>query len=523
MSDFFISRRLFSFFIVGLLGTPLVGCREESVVGNSNPATTAFGPTLVIKANATGLSAEEMSSLIAAPIEKHFAALDELPLVEAICTAGQAEFILHTRSGCNLKRLESLIRDRVASAKESLPQIVDEAGLQIQSKTAPLFIVTVYSPDGKFDSQYLRNFVRKELRDQLTRIPGVGEVSVVGMNPPSDEVLVKQYPGIALLLAPTGDAKAAEVAADLQKRLGEIRPELPSGMLLTLPINAARLQASETNLVLELQPPDGTDEPRKLAALKNVCAMLQEFRGLKNLVGFSRNPVETAGNNPCIVLSIAGDESRSTEQRAALQQLCDTNSTMRVRLKSFGKPDESTLRAAISGPDVKVADELSGKLAEQLRQTGKHRAEQQRSPSAIVPGITVKLDSSKLATLGITNAEIAASLSETLNQPLKADQTRGTIALPNNSNLSSAGGLAQLRVKNSTGQEIALSDVAGIESVPMKLVVYRVNNQPAVLLAVQTRGGQNSKEAREQINTSFNAAREGMMLGEEYKLTWLED
>ena len=63
----------------------------------------------------------------------------------------------------------------------SLPQSVQVQGVNVQKKsTAILEIVTLTSPDGRFDSLYLSNYATIRLKDELARLPGVGNVNVFG-------------------------------------------------------------------------------------------------------------------------------------------------------------------------------------------------------------------------------------------------------------------------------------------------------------------------------------------------------
>jgi multidrug efflux pump subunit AcrB len=525
LSDFKFQRRLFCLFFAGI-GAILPGCNEEATAGKSNTATAAFGPTLVIKANAPGFSAENMATLIAAPIEKQLAAFETLPLVESISTEGQVEFLLHTKTGCNLKQVESLIGDRLASLKESLPQAVNDTGLQIQTKTAPLFVVAVYSPEGKHDNVSLSYVVKITLREQLAHVQGVGEVTVLGAGSAGDDVTVKQHSGIALLLAPTVDAKPAEIATALKQRLEELRSELPEGILLTLPINTTDMpDPRETLLLLEMQLPQGTDASQRSMELSGANTRLRDVPGIKSWVGFTRHPLESGNHNLCMVVHAAANEPEQAPKkvREAIQKQFAPSMGMKVRLKSFGKPDATVIRAAVSGPDVMLADDLAGKLVDKLQDSRSYTAEQQRSPLEIKPRFSVKLDRSKLAAHGVTSAEIMAALGKTLGVMPHEDTAREQISIPDSPQPASASSLAQCRVTNAQGNEIALNELATIETVPAKMVVYRVNNQPAVLLTAQTVGEQTQKDAREQIGALFAAARGSVTNGDEYKLTWLEE
>ena len=73
------------------------------------------------------------------------------------------------------------MQNRVSSAMAALPQSVQVQGVNVQKKsTAILEIVTLTSPDGRFDSLYLSNYATIRLKDEIARLPGVGNVNVFG-------------------------------------------------------------------------------------------------------------------------------------------------------------------------------------------------------------------------------------------------------------------------------------------------------------------------------------------------------
>ena len=75
-----------------------------------------------------------------------------------------------------------LVQNRVASALASLPPAVQQQGVTTQKKsTAILQIVTLTSPDGRYDSLFLSNYATINLQDVLARLPGVGNVTIFGI------------------------------------------------------------------------------------------------------------------------------------------------------------------------------------------------------------------------------------------------------------------------------------------------------------------------------------------------------
>src|ERR687887_1471602 len=74
-----------------------------------------------------------------------------------------------------------LVQNRVSSALSQLPQAVQAQGVVVQkNSTAILQIVTLTSPDARYDSLYLANYATINLKDEIARLPGVGNVVVFG-------------------------------------------------------------------------------------------------------------------------------------------------------------------------------------------------------------------------------------------------------------------------------------------------------------------------------------------------------
>ncbi len=83
--------------------------------------------------------------------------------------------------GTDLNFAQVLVQNRVASALSSLPQSVQNQGVTVQKKsTAILLFVTLTSPNATYDSLFLSNYATINIRDELSRLPGVGNVTVFG-------------------------------------------------------------------------------------------------------------------------------------------------------------------------------------------------------------------------------------------------------------------------------------------------------------------------------------------------------
>jgi HAE1 family hydrophobic/amphiphilic exporter-1 len=83
--------------------------------------------------------------------------------------------------GIDLNFAQVLVQNRVSSALSQLPQSVQNQGVTVQKKsTAILLFVTLTSPNSTYDSLYLSNYATINIRDELSRLPGVGNVTVFG-------------------------------------------------------------------------------------------------------------------------------------------------------------------------------------------------------------------------------------------------------------------------------------------------------------------------------------------------------
>jgi HAE1 family hydrophobic/amphiphilic exporter-1 len=83
--------------------------------------------------------------------------------------------------GTDLDTAQVLVQNRVASALAQLPDAVQKQGVTVQKKeTAILLIATLTSTDGRFDRLYLANYATINIRDELSRLPGVGDVNIFG-------------------------------------------------------------------------------------------------------------------------------------------------------------------------------------------------------------------------------------------------------------------------------------------------------------------------------------------------------
>src|SRR4249919_710221 len=139
-------------------------------------------PTVQVTTRYPGASARTVIDTVALPIEQQVNGVEGMIYMQSYAAAdGSYSLTVTFNIGTDLNFAQVLVQNRVSSALSSLPQAVQVQGVNVQKKsTAILQIVTLGSPDGRYDSLYLSNFATIRLKDDIARLPGVGSVSVFG-------------------------------------------------------------------------------------------------------------------------------------------------------------------------------------------------------------------------------------------------------------------------------------------------------------------------------------------------------
>ena len=140
-------------------------------------------PTVQVTTTYPGASAKTVVENVALPIELQVNGVEGMIYMQSYSTdAGTYTLTVTFQIGTDLDFAQVLVQNRVSTALASLPASVQAQGLTVQKKsTSILQIVSLNSPDGRFDSLYLSNFATINLVNELARLPGVGNVNVLGV------------------------------------------------------------------------------------------------------------------------------------------------------------------------------------------------------------------------------------------------------------------------------------------------------------------------------------------------------
>jgi len=139
-------------------------------------------PTVQVTTRYPGASAKTVIDTVALPIEQQVNGVEDMLYMQSYSGAdGTYSLTVTFKIGTDLNFAQVLVQNRVSSALSQLPQAVQNQGVTVQKKsTAILLFVTLTSPNATYDSLFLSNFATINIRDELSRLPGVGNVTVFG-------------------------------------------------------------------------------------------------------------------------------------------------------------------------------------------------------------------------------------------------------------------------------------------------------------------------------------------------------
>ncbi|KRQ16530.1 MULTISPECIES: efflux RND transporter permease subunit [Bradyrhizobium] len=179
ISKFFIERPVLSN-VIALLMILIGGVALFNLAIAQYPDVVP--PTVQVTTRYPGASAKTVIDTVALPIEQQVNGVEDMLYMQSYSGSdGTYTLTVTFKIGTDLNFAQVLVQNRVSSALSQLPQSVQNQGVTVQKKsTSILLFVTLTSPDSRFDSLFLSNYATINIRDELSRLPGVGNVTVFG-------------------------------------------------------------------------------------------------------------------------------------------------------------------------------------------------------------------------------------------------------------------------------------------------------------------------------------------------------
>jgi multidrug efflux pump len=178
-SHFFINRPIFASvmsIIITIAG--LVSVRTLPVA--QYPQITP--PSIIVQCNYPGASAKVVAESIAAPLEQQVNGVEDMIYMSSQSgNDGSYSLSVTFRPGVDLNFAQVLVQNRVNLALPLLPDVVKQTGVTTRKRNPDILqIVNLYSPNGRYNQLYLSNFATIQVRDELLRVDGVGDVFIFG-------------------------------------------------------------------------------------------------------------------------------------------------------------------------------------------------------------------------------------------------------------------------------------------------------------------------------------------------------
>jgi hydrophobic/amphiphilic exporter-1 (mainly G- bacteria), HAE1 family len=245
MSEFFVRRPIVAIVIAILMTLVGAVCMLSLPIAQYPKIAP---PEIQVQTHYTGADALTIEQSVAAPIEQQMSGVDNMNYMYSInANSGDIRLIVNFDIATDPNIDQVLTQLRVAQAQSQLPADVNNYGVTVKkSTTAPLMLISLYSPKGSYDGIFLANYGYINLIDQLTRLPGIGNVQIFGAGQYAMRLWVKPDQ-LAKLGITVPDIITAVQKQNTVNPAGQVGSEpIPSGQKFTYTVRAqGRLQTPE--------------------------------------------------------------------------------------------------------------------------------------------------------------------------------------------------------------------------------------------------------------------------------------
>ncbi|SDT02529.1 multidrug efflux pump [Pseudomonas sp. Z003-0.4C(8344-21)] len=228
-SQFFISRPIFAavlsllILIAGAISLFQLPISEYPEV---------VPPTVVVRANFPGANPKVIGETVAAPLEQAITGVENMLYMSSQSTAdGKITLTITFALGTDLDNAQVQVQNRVTRTEPKLPEEVTRIGITVDKASPDLtMVVHLTSPDKRYDMLYLSNYAILNIKDELARLGGVGDVQLFGMGDYS----------LRVWLDPNKTASRNLTATDVVTAIREQNRQVAAGQLGAPPAPTAQ-------------------------------------------------------------------------------------------------------------------------------------------------------------------------------------------------------------------------------------------------------------------------------------------
>jgi multidrug efflux pump len=180
-------------------------------------------PTVTVSATYPGANAETVAKTVATPIEEQVNGVENMLYMSSQSTnTGNMNLTVTFKVGTNLDVAQVQVQNRVAVALPQLPPEVQQQGVVVKKASPDITLaIAFFSPDGSHDALFISNYVTLELKDEIARLPGVGDITIFG---------VRDY-SMRLWLDPNRLAARGITAGDVVNAVQEQNVQVAAGII----------------------------------------------------------------------------------------------------------------------------------------------------------------------------------------------------------------------------------------------------------------------------------------------------
>src|SRR5258707_1725249 len=139
-------------------------------------------PSIMVSCNYPGANAHVVADSVAAPIEQQINGVEDmLYMVSQSNNDGSYSLTVTFKPGVNLNFAQVLVQNRINLALPLLPDVVKQAGVTTRKRNPDILqVIGIFSPKGRYGQLYLSNYATIKIRDELSRVDGVGDCQQFG-------------------------------------------------------------------------------------------------------------------------------------------------------------------------------------------------------------------------------------------------------------------------------------------------------------------------------------------------------
>ena len=285
-SRFFIDRPIFAS-VLSIVITLAGGIAVWTLPIAQYPDITP--PTVEVSAYYPGANAQVVADTVAAPIEQQVNGVENMLYMSSQCTNdGTYKLTITFKLGVDLNMAQVLVQNRESLAEPILPDLVKRRGVMVKKKSPSiLMIVNLFSPDNSRDNLYLSNYATIQLKDELARLPGVGDITYLGQRDYSMRVWLDPEKMSFRNLTAT-DVVTAIQQQNIQVAAGQIgQPPVPAGQIFQYTMSTlGRLSDAEQFADMILK----TDTQGRVVRLRDVARIELGAQGYDQSCTLDRKP-----------------------------------------------------------------------------------------------------------------------------------------------------------------------------------------------------------------------------------------